>query len=969
MIVDPGGVPAGTRVVQQQLAGIENRADRVRSSVGDKLRNEFKRTFAFLAGGALIVGAVRSIAKFEESIATARAVTGATAREFELLRDRAQELGVSTRFSATQAGDALVNLARAGFSVREAIEAVDDTLQLAQAGGLGLAQAADIAASTLRGFRLEVDQATRVTDVLVETANRANTNVEQLGEGIKFVAPIAAGLGQKLELTSAALGVLSDAGLKATLAGTGLRRVLAELESPSTTSTKTLAALGVKTDEVRVSQVGLVGALERLQQAGVDTGTALEIFGQRGGPAFEVLVNNIPRLKQLNEQLENSAGVAKRVSGIIDNTLNGALFRARSAIEGFVLALGQAGTSTVLIGILDTVSSLFRFLAENANLVTAALLGLAAALTIKLTAGFVAARVAATGFGAALNALSAFTGIPIGLATSSFIGFGTAVATATVSLQFQAKLLKEIDQSFENLAEDANFARIGTEIRQIEQELRLLDRQVKARGELGPTEGQLRRIQQLETALAAARGEAKKTADTAKELAEAQAAQAVTTENLIARLEREAAALRNSSRETELRTRYEEELQKLLQAGQVPTAAERERIEALIKGNAELKLQAQILEEIRGPQEELRQKEAALNALRSAGIITVEELTAKLRELKGELSDVATVSDTNFKNALVSLEMENKLLSIKLRQGDIAAEAQRIENQLLEDGEVINDEIRKRILEAVLAKQMYTAEIKKANDADREAKRLVEEQGRNSQREQQRIERLATQVNFARQLEEGERRLIAAKEQGLITDEQAAKGIADLQLRGLEASTQLGDGFSRAFAKISREAEDLAAVGEKVVGVFADTATDALVKFATEGTFQFKEFARSILADLTRIIARLLVVQALNAAFGGGAGTTAGAAAGLAGRAEGGTVQPARSFVVGENGPELFVPNRTGTIVPNQANAPQAQPVSVQVVNVQDPNEVPKMIASGAATDAIINQLAANKDRVNQVLR
>lgn len=200
-----------------------------------------------------------------------------------------------------------------------------------------------------------------------------------------------------------------------------------------------------------------------------------------------------------------------------------------------------------------------------------------------------------------------------------------------------------------------------------------------------------------------------------------------------------------------------------------------------------------------------------------------------------------------------------------------------------------------------------------------------------------------------------------------------AEAVAQLELRALEASTSLEDGFARAFAKIAQEAENLAAVGESIVNAFADRATDALVTFAETGQFSFKEFARAILKDLTRIIARLLIVQALNAAFGGGVGTTAGAAAsaGAAGaRQEGGTVQPARSFVVGENGPELFVPDRTGTIVPNPADSPAAPPqVNVQVVNVENPEAVPQAIASGSATEAILNMVGENKERFQQVLQ
>jgi TP901 family phage tail tape measure protein len=260
VIVDPSRVPRGTRPVTRQLSRIEAQANRVRKTLG--------LTFAALAGGAVIFGAIRNMANFQESIAVVRAVTKATSEEFEVLRDRAQELGITTRFSATQAADAMVLLARAGFSVAETMEAVGQTLLLAQAGGLQMAEAADITASTLRGFQLEARETARVTDVLTETANSANTNVSQLGQALKFVAPIAKGLNQSLEITNAALGTLSDAGLKGTLAGTGLRRVLAELASPGRELADILDAAALSTEAIDPKVVSLTDSLEALKLAG-----------------------------------------------------------------------------------------------------------------------------------------------------------------------------------------------------------------------------------------------------------------------------------------------------------------------------------------------------------------------------------------------------------------------------------------------------------------------------------------------------------------------------------------------------------------------------------------------------------------------------------------------------------------------------------------------------------------------------
>jgi len=202
------------------------------------------------------------------------------------------------------------------------------------------------------------------------------------------------------------------------------------------------------------------------------------------------------------------------------------------------------------------------------------------------------------------------------------------------------------------------------------------------------------------------------------------------------------------------------------------------------------------------------------------------------------------------------------------------------------------------------------------------------------------------------------------------------------QIAALEASTAVEDGFTRAFLKITQEARNFAAVAEQSVNIFTDGATNAITDFLTTGEDRWKEFGESILNELTRILVRLLLVQAISAAVGlvgggGGGITNAAANAGsqvatsqLQGRASGGTVQPERSFIVGEEGPELFVPNRTGTIVPNAASVQSEPPqVNVQVVNVDDENAVPSAIEGGTSDEAILNVLARNKSRVSQVIR
>lgn len=972
VIVDPSRVPAGTRVVERSLTRVENRAD--------LLRTTLRRTFGFLAGGAAIIGAVRSIAQFEESIATARAVTRATGEEFELLRDRALELGATTRFSATQAADALVNLSRAGFSVSEAIGSVDDTLKLAQAAGLGLAEASDITASTLRGFGLAVDQAERVTDVLTETANRANTNVSQLGEGIKFVAPVAAALGQSIEQTSAALGVLSDAGLKATLAGTGLRRVLAELAAPGEKLQSVLQSLGLTFDDINPNTNDLADVLQRLESVGNDAGLALEVFGQRGGPAFLNLVRNVPRIRELNEQLENSGGTASQVAGILDNTLNGALFRARSALDALVQSFGIAGGSDFLIHTLDGISAALRVLADNIEIVTNVTLALAAVIGLRtLGAAIIASQAALRTFaltmvlfrGSVLAATAAVIKMNVATLANPWLAAAAAITVTVVALKEYIADLNQAGKILERVEEDAknSFNSQGTAIRQAQQEINKMNRLRERQGFL--SESQQARIEALTRAIDAEKDSVRENADRQKEINEARQRGAVTLENLLAKLDSQAEALKSINRENEIRVATEEEIDRLLQAGQRVDPAAREEIENRIRRNQALADQRKLLDEIKGPQEQFARDEAALNGLMERGAITANEFKVKLEELKdslgGVVADDVGLDLSPDQNSLDRLREQVELAELAARQGEFVAAATALENQLRREGVEITREVQDQIANLLLREQELTEEKRKQLEIEREAERAA-------RREARELNRLEQRINGTAALADEQRRLNQLYNEGRITAEQLAAANDDIRLRGLEASNELSAGFERAFIKLRQEAEDLAAVGEKIVNVFADRATEALVEFATTGKFSFKEFASAILQDLIRIIARLLIVQALSALIpgagaAGGASTLVNAGAALAGqRQRGGTMQPGRSYLVGENGPEIATVGQTTGVQPlNQA---PAQPeVNVQVVNVQSEDEIPRAINDGNADEAIVNALARNKDRVRQVIQ
>lgn len=368
----------GTRVVTRKIDGLGRAAIKADTDVVrmQKSLGQFKRALnpinaisGALAGisAALVVMKSFSIIKnFSQEMSTLSAITGATGAQFDELRDKAKELGASTRFSATQAAAGMTFLARAGFDADESITAIGSTLNLAQSGGLGLAEAADIASNVLKGFRLEADDTVRVVDTLARVANLSNTNVSQLGEAMSYVAPIAAGLGISVEETAAAIGALSDAGIQSSRAGTGLKRILTELESPSAKATAVFKDLGIRTDELQVSQVGLVAALARLRKEGITAAQSIEAFGLIAGPALEVLNNSIVNGElPITDAILNATNTAEGFAKIMDDNLNGAVLSAVSAFEALVIAFGDLGAEAKLTSFFRGLADAVRYTATN----------------------------------------------------------------------------------------------------------------------------------------------------------------------------------------------------------------------------------------------------------------------------------------------------------------------------------------------------------------------------------------------------------------------------------------------------------------------------------------------------------------------------------------------------------------------------------------------------------------------------
>ena len=417
IVADPTGIKPGRQQVSRELGKLENRSDKLRSSLG--------KLFALAGGITAITRAIRIYANFEQTMASVAAVSGATADELFRLREEAKLLGATTRFSATDAAEGIELLSRAGFTATETLETVGGVLLLAQAGALGLGQAADITSSILRGFQMDVSETGRVVDVLAAAAAGANTTVGRMGDAAKFVAPVAAGLGITLESVAASIMVLSNAGLQATMAGTGLRRVIGEMISPGKELTAILQSAGMSAKDIDPRLHSLADVLRTLKDAGVDAGNALDLFGLRGGPALLALSGAIPDIARFRKELEESGGAAEEMARIMDDNLMGALLQVRSAFEAVVIEMGESKDESVT-NFFKNIATVLRALAANVHVLVNALEVLAVVMSIKLAQkaiGFLLKRLAMLKVAVMTN--------PLGLMlTALTIGIGLLVAFA-----------------------------------------------------------------------------------------------------------------------------------------------------------------------------------------------------------------------------------------------------------------------------------------------------------------------------------------------------------------------------------------------------------------------------------------------------------------------------------------------------------------------------------------------------------
>ena len=315
-------------------------ADKIKSIIG---------TAAKAAGAATVTGlaaATKAGMDFEAQMSRVRAISGATDEEFAKLNAQAKQLGADTAFSSYEAAEGMENLASAGFDVEETIAAMPGMLNLAASSGEDLASSADIAASTLRGFKMDASEAGHVADVLAKNAADTNAAVADTGEAMKYVAPVASAMGIGFEETAASIGIMADAGIKGSQAGTTLRGALSRIAKPTKVMRETMDELGISFYDADGKMKSLTDMTAMLEDA--TSGLSEEqknqalitLFGQESLSGMLALISRgSGELGKLTEEYKNCDGSAEEMAKTMQDNLKGAVEQLGGSAESLGIEL------------------------------------------------------------------------------------------------------------------------------------------------------------------------------------------------------------------------------------------------------------------------------------------------------------------------------------------------------------------------------------------------------------------------------------------------------------------------------------------------------------------------------------------------------------------------------------------------------------------------------------------------------
>lgn len=335
------------------------------------------------------IGAIKTAADFEQGMAKVQAISGASGQDLEKLSEKAKEMGAKTKFSAIESAEALSYMAMAGWKTNDMLNGLEGIMNLAAASGEDLAMVSDIVTDALTAFGMQANQSAEFADVLAAASSNSNTNVAMLGESFRYAAPVAGALKYNVQDTAVALGLMANAGIKATQAGTALRTGLTNLAKPTKNMQKAMDKYGISLKDNKghmksMSQV-MRDLREKLGKLDEQTkaATVAQIFGKEAMSGWLAIINaSESDFVKLTNSIKDSSGASKEMADIMNKTAQGQLILLKSQLEGLAISVGEKLLPHVnnLIKKLSDLMTWFGNLSQSTQSTIVTIAGLTAAI-------------------------------------------------------------------------------------------------------------------------------------------------------------------------------------------------------------------------------------------------------------------------------------------------------------------------------------------------------------------------------------------------------------------------------------------------------------------------------------------------------------------------------------------------------------------------------------------------------------
>lgn len=318
-------------------------------SVGSSIEGVGQKLMPVTAAvGGLGAAAVKVAADFDSGMSQVAAVSGATGKELDALREKAREMGAKTKFSASEAAEAMNYMAMAGWKTGDMLDGIEGIMNLAAASGEDLATTSDIVTDALTALGLSAKDSGHFADILAAASSNANTNVSMMGETFKYCAPVAGALGFTAEDTAEAIGLMANAGIKSSQAGTAMRTMLTSLTGEVTFVGDAFGELTIQTTNTDGSMRSLGEILADCRVAfsqmseSEQAANAEALVGKNAMSGFLAVMNAAPAdIEKLNNAITNCDGTAEKMAETMQDNLAGQLTILKSQLEELAISIGE----------------------------------------------------------------------------------------------------------------------------------------------------------------------------------------------------------------------------------------------------------------------------------------------------------------------------------------------------------------------------------------------------------------------------------------------------------------------------------------------------------------------------------------------------------------------------------------------------------------------------------------------------